>query len=121
MPALLADFAQVFTTEEVFTPPDLAALGNRWPSINEMVASGKRVLVVSGIDYLRPMESLIFSRCRSLSQLTQQGSSIVSRMCGCCCCCCGCSMFGYWELQQQPARWEEQEAHDHAACWHCPE
>ena len=63
MPALLADFAQVFTTAEVFTPLDLAALGNRWPSIQDMLAGGKRLLVVSGVDYLTPMAPLIFSRC----------------------------------------------------------
>ena len=63
MPALLADFAQVFTTAEVFTPLDLAARGNRWPSIQGMLAGGKRLLVVSGVDYLTPMAPLIFSRC----------------------------------------------------------
>ena len=65
VPALLADFAQVFSTAQVFTPLDLANRGYAWPSINDMVAEGKRVLVVSGVDYLTPMAPLIFSRCAS--------------------------------------------------------
>ena len=63
MPQLLLDFAQVFTTAEVFSPLDLAARNYTWPSIDAMVADGKRLMVVSGVDYLAPMAPLIFSRC----------------------------------------------------------
>ena len=35
MPQPLLDFAQVFTTAEVFSPLDLAARNYTWPSIND--------------------------------------------------------------------------------------
>ena len=80
VPALLADFAQVFTTAEVFTPLDLAALGSQWPSIHDMLAEGKRILVVSGVDYLTPMAPLIFSRCSATGSLPRYS-------CPCCLSC----------------------------------
>ena len=67
MPQLLLDFAQVFSIQEAFTPLDLAARNYTWPSVDEMAAAGKRLLVVSGVDYLAPMAPLIFSRCASLA------------------------------------------------------
>ena len=62
VPQLLLDFAQAFTTAETFTPLDLAACNFTWPSVDAMAAAGKRVMIVSGVDYLAPMAPLIFSR-----------------------------------------------------------
>ena len=37
MPQLLLDFAQVFTTAEVFLPLDLAARNHTWPSVDQLI------------------------------------------------------------------------------------
>ena len=62
VPALLNLTLSVFPLASIFTPPELALLGGTWPSMNELVARGKRVMFVSGADYGLAMNTVIFSK-----------------------------------------------------------
>ncbi|KAL4424092.1 hypothetical protein ABPG75_001393 [Micractinium tetrahymenae] len=59
---LLADITGIFPSDWVYTTEDKAAHGPGWPSQQEMLTAGKRLLLVSGTDYGADMQPLIFSR-----------------------------------------------------------
>ena len=60
---LLADIQSVFPVQQIMTPPEhKLRLNGTWPSIDEMSAAGKRVMLVSSSDYGELMFPLIFSR-----------------------------------------------------------
>ncbi|KAL4419285.1 hypothetical protein ABPG77_008335 [Micractinium sp. CCAP 211/92] len=63
---LLADITGVFPREWVFSAEDREAFGAGWPSQQQMLTSGKRLLLVSGTDYGADMQPLIFSRGATL-------------------------------------------------------
>ena len=62
VPALLNLTLSSFSLETIFTPPELGLIGGVWPSIDELVAWGKRVMFVSGADYGLAMNTVIFSK-----------------------------------------------------------
>lgn len=62
VPVLLNLTLSVFPVESIWTPPELVLHGGTWPSMNELVASGKRVMFVSGADYGLAMSELIFTK-----------------------------------------------------------
>lgn len=62
VPALLNLTLSVFALDTIFTPPELGLIGGVWPSIDELVAKGKRVMFVSGADYGLAMNTVIFSK-----------------------------------------------------------
>ena len=62
VPALLNLTLSVFPLDIIFTPPELTVIGDVWPSMNELVCMGKRVLFVSGADYGPAMNTVIFNK-----------------------------------------------------------
>lgn len=62
VPALLNLTLSVFPVETIFTPPELGLIGGVWPSIDDLVARGKRVMFVSGADYGPAMNTVIFTK-----------------------------------------------------------
>ena len=62
VPALLNLTLSVFPLETIFTPPELGLIGGVWPSIDNLVARGKRVMFVSGADYGPAMNTVIFTK-----------------------------------------------------------
>lgn len=62
VPALLNLTSSVFPVERIWTPPELVLHGGSWPSMNDLVAMGKRVMFVSGADYGLAMSQLIFTK-----------------------------------------------------------
>jgi hypothetical protein len=62
VPTLLARITAAFPQDTIWTPTELAAKDWHWPSINDLVAAGKRIMFISGIDYGREMNSLVFSK-----------------------------------------------------------
>ncbi|KAL3139980.1 hypothetical protein ABBQ38_004267 [Trebouxia sp. C0009 RCD-2024] len=62
VPALLNLTQSVFPLETIFTPPELVLIGGVWPSMDELVARGKRVMFVSGADYGLAMNTVIFTK-----------------------------------------------------------
>jgi hypothetical protein len=63
---LLEDILSVFPREWIFTTEDKAAWGDEWPSQQQMLLAGKRLLFVSGYDYGQDMAPLVFSRGQTL-------------------------------------------------------
>lgn len=63
VPALLNLTLSAFPLDTIFTPPELGLIGGVWPSIDELVARGKRVMFVSGADYGLAMNTVIFTKC----------------------------------------------------------
>jgi hypothetical protein len=63
VPQLLTDILSVFPVDVIYTPVEhtLRPEGP-WPSIDDLVRLGRRVLFVSGEDYGVAMQSLIFPR-----------------------------------------------------------
>ncbi|KAK9810746.1 hypothetical protein WJX73_004650 [Symbiochloris irregularis] len=60
---LLSELRSVFPEDWIVTTKDHAAHANgTWPSIDDMSAAGKRVMIVSSTDYGASMLPLIFSR-----------------------------------------------------------
>ena len=59
---LLAEILSLYPAEQIFTPADLLGRGGVWPSMDELVAAGKRVSFTSGTDYGTGMAPLIFDR-----------------------------------------------------------
>lgn len=52
MPRLLAELEAAFPATTVYTPADHSARGTfDWPSMDELVDAGKRVVVASAADY----------------------------------------------------------------------
>lgn len=64
---LLDQVREIFPAQMIVTPQDFKSRYNRqWPSIDTMVAQGKRILLVSGTDYGQDMSSLVFPRSKDL-------------------------------------------------------
>ena len=59
---LLSEILSLYPAEQIFTPTDLLGRGGVWPSMDELVAAGKRVSFTSGTDYGTAMAPLIFDR-----------------------------------------------------------
>lgn len=62
VPVLLNLTLSVFPIDTIFTPPELLLTGGVWPSMDELVARGKRVMFVSGADYGLAMNTVIFTK-----------------------------------------------------------
>lgn len=64
LPRLLEQIQGAFPLATIYTPPEHAARANKkaWPSMDELLAEGKRVMFVSGEDYGPDMASLLFER-----------------------------------------------------------
>ncbi len=63
LPQLMKEIQDGFPAGSIYTPPDHAKHGNvLWPSINDLLLDGKRVMFVSGEDYGPAMAPLIFER-----------------------------------------------------------
>lgn len=62
VPVLLNLTLSVFAIDTIFTPPELLLIGGVWPSMDELVARGKRVMFVSGADYGLAMNTVIFTK-----------------------------------------------------------
>ncbi len=66
LPILLAEIRAAFPPGALYTPPEHAARPGSsnytWPSMNQLVSEGKRLLVASGEDYGADMAQLIFAR-----------------------------------------------------------
>lgn len=63
MPTLLQEILSVFAADSILTPPELASrYHNHWPSMEQLMADGKRLVVVSLTDYGDEMAGLVFPR-----------------------------------------------------------
>lgn len=64
IPLLLERITQYFPAASIYSPADHGDRGaTDWPSMDEMMAAGKRVLLLSGEDYGTSMDALIFDKC----------------------------------------------------------
>ena len=63
---LKEEILQVFPRDWIFTSEDLAAAGGEWPRASDMVAGGRRLLLVSIEDFGRAVSPLIFRRGKHL-------------------------------------------------------
>ena len=53
----------MFPVDSILTPPELASrYADRWPSMQQLMADGKRLMVVSLTDYGEEMAGLVFAR-----------------------------------------------------------
>ncbi|KAK9841564.1 hypothetical protein WJX74_007998 [Apatococcus lobatus] len=59
---LLTEILSLYPAEQIFTPADLLVAGGVWPSMDQLVAAGKRVSFTSGTDYGTAMAPIIFDR-----------------------------------------------------------
>ena len=72
----MARVTAYFPPDAIYTPPQQDARpGGAWPSIDEMYASGHRVLLTSGIDYGAVMHPLIFMKCAPPVKCCSPGST----------------------------------------------
>lgn len=63
LPQLLKEIQDGFPVGSIYTPPDHAKHGGvSWPSIDDLLLDGKRIMFVSGEDYGPAMAPLIFER-----------------------------------------------------------
>ncbi len=63
LPQLLKEIQEAFPVGSIYTPADQASHSNTsWPSMNDLLREGKRIMFVSGEDYGAPMASLLFER-----------------------------------------------------------
>ena len=62
MSTLLTEILSLYPAEQIFTPADLVIAGGLWPSMDQLVAAGKRVSFTSGTDYGAAMAPIIFDR-----------------------------------------------------------
>ncbi|CAK0733927.1 hypothetical protein CVIRNUC_000356 [Coccomyxa viridis] len=63
LPKLLIEVRQAFPGSMLYTPKDHAARNaSDWPSMAELVAAGRRVMVVSGADYGPDAADILFTR-----------------------------------------------------------
>ena len=61
---MLQRISAIFPVDSVYSPADHGGRGSAdWPSIDEMLAAGKRVLLLSGVDYGPVMNPLVFDKC----------------------------------------------------------
>ncbi|KAI3432222.1 hypothetical protein D9Q98_003784 [Chlorella vulgaris] len=63
---LLNDTLATFPRSWIFSAEDKEAWGPGWPTQRELLAAGKRLLLVSGTDYGADMQPLIFARGQAL-------------------------------------------------------
>jgi hypothetical protein len=60
---MLEEIQRAFPLATIYTPPEHAGNSSpSWPSISELLALGKRIMFISGMDYGPPMASLLFER-----------------------------------------------------------
>lgn len=63
LPKLLIETRGAFPGSMLYTPADHGLrTASDWPSMGELVAAGKRVMVVSGADYGPDAEDVLFTR-----------------------------------------------------------
>ena len=68
LPQLLLEMKTAFPLETVFTPPELEdGHQGAWPSMDALLAAGKRVLFVSGSSYGPLADAFMFNRHGPLS------------------------------------------------------
>lgn len=61
---MLERISAIFPVDSIYSPADHGSRGSSdWPSMDEMAAAGKRVLLLSGVDYGPSMVPLIFDKC----------------------------------------------------------
>lgn len=63
---LKEDVLSVFPEGEIFTQEDLKLTNGEWPSLEEMLKEGHRLLLVSATDYGKAMAPLIFPRGKAV-------------------------------------------------------
>lgn len=64
IPLMLQRISAIFPVGSIYSPADHGSRGSSdWPSIDDMAADGKRVLLLSGVDYGPLMQPLIFDKC----------------------------------------------------------
>ncbi len=60
---LMQEILSVFPQDIILTPPELTTrYKDQWPSMQQLLADGKRVMIVSLTDYKDEMAGLIFPR-----------------------------------------------------------
>ena len=63
LPKLLIEVRQAFPGSVLYTPKDHAARNaSDWPSMAELVAAGRRAMVVSGANYGADAANILFTR-----------------------------------------------------------
>ena len=63
LPKLLIEVRQAFPGSMLYTPKDHAARNaSDWPSMAELVAEGRKAMVVSGADYGADAADILFTR-----------------------------------------------------------
>ena len=63
LPKLLIEVRQAFPSAMLYTPADHGSKNaSDWPSMADLVAAGKRVMVVSGADYGADAAGVLFTR-----------------------------------------------------------
>lgn len=63
VPTLLQEILSVFPLDSILTPPELASrYDSHWPSMAQLMADGKRLMVVSLSDYGEEMADVVFAR-----------------------------------------------------------
>ena len=61
---MLERISAIYPVDTIYSPADHGSRDSTdWPSIDEMAAAGKRVLLLSGVDYGPSMHPLIFDKC----------------------------------------------------------
>jgi hypothetical protein len=75
---LQEDVLSVFSREDIFTQDDLAETGWEWPTGSDMVAAGKRLVMVSVADYGQDMAPLVFPRDTGICSWTEPSLQSVS-------------------------------------------
>lgn len=81
VPSLIEDVLSAFPAEWIYTTEDRAtaeATGAGWPALEELVRSGRRLLLVSGADYGPAMEPLVFARGRAVCRWSEPDLRYVS-------------------------------------------
>lgn len=69
IPLLMSRITAHFPAEGIYTPPHHeAGGGGSWPAADAMVAAGRRLLLVSGVDYGPVMHPLIFLKCAAAAR-----------------------------------------------------
>lgn len=63
LPKLLIEIRQAFPAAMLYTPADHGTRNaSDWPSMGELVAAGKRVMVVSGVNYGADAAGVLFTK-----------------------------------------------------------
>ena len=63
LPKLLIEIRQAFPAAMLYTPADHGGRNaSDWPSMGELVAAGKRIMMVSGVDYGADAAGVLFTK-----------------------------------------------------------